>query len=164
MTDPNYWSLGLFVLANLAAASSGAIFRPGEWYERIRKPDWRPPNGLFGPVWSVLYLMIAISGWLVWETAPGEALALPLIAYGAQLLLNAGWSGVFFGLRKPGLALVELVFLWLAIAFTIALFYPISTLAAWLLVPYLMWVSFAGVLNAAIWRMNRNQGVPVQSL
>ncbi len=162
MTDPNYWSLAVFVLANLAAASSGAIFKPGAWYESIRKPDWRPPNWIFAPVWSVLYVMIAVSGWLVWDRAPAEALLLPMIAYGVQLLLNASWSGLFFGLRNPGLALVGLVLLWLAIAVTMILFYPISSLATWLLAPYLLWVSFAGVLNAVVWRMNRGIKVPAQ--
>jgi|GEM_PF-69061 len=162
MTDPNYWSLAVFVLANLAAASSGAIFKPGAWYERIRKPDWRPPNWIFAPVWSVLYVMIAVSGWLVWDRAPAEALLIPMIAYGVQLLLNASWSGLFFGLRNPGLALVGLVFLWLAIAVTMILFFPISSLATWLLAPYLLWVSFAGVLNAVVWRMNRGIKVPAQ--
>lgn len=163
MTDPNYWSLGAFVLANFAAASSGAIFKPGDWYERLRKPAWCPPNWLFGPAWAVLYLMIATSGWLVWESAPTGMLLLPMVAYGVQLLLNAAWSALFFGLRSPGLALLELVFFWLAIAVTMVVFHPISPLATWLLAPYLAWVTFAGALNAALWRMNRRLDLPAAS-
>ena len=148
--------LPIFALANLLAASSGAIFRPGPWYERIRKPPWRPPNWLFGPVWFVLYCMIAVSGWMVWRAAPPDQVSFPIALYGIQLLLNACWSYCFFGLRRPGLALLEMSLLWIAIAATMAAFVSISELAALLLVPYLLWVSFAWVLNHAIWRLNKN--------
>jgi len=148
-------ALGVFLAANLAAASSGAIFRPGGWYERIRKPTWRPPNWLFGPAWALLFLMIATAGWMVWREGSGDALTAAMNAYAVQLALNAAWSGVFFGLRRPGWALFELILLWIAIAATIVLFLPISETAAWLMTPYLAWVSFAGALNAAIWRLNR---------
>lgn len=144
-----------FVAACLLAASSGSIFRPGAWYEQLEKPSWRPPNWLFAPVWMVLYAMIAISGWLVWREAGFAGATLPLAIYGVQLLLNAAWSAVFFGLRRPDLAFFEIVLLWLSIVLVIVTFWPIHALAAWLLVPYLAWASFAGALNWSIWRLNR---------
>lgn len=141
-----------FVGACLLAALTGSIFRPGEWYERLAKPDWRPPNWLFAPVWSLLYLMIALSGWLVWrETGFAGALAV----YFLQLLLNGAWTPVFFGLHRIDLGLLVISLLWLAIAATIVAFYPISSLAAYLLLPYAVWVAIAMALNYSIWRLNR---------
>ena len=148
-----------FVAACFCAALSGAFFRPGDWYERLAKPSWRPPNWLFPPAWSVLYVCIAVAGWLVWRTgAPGSGAALAV--WGVSLLFNAGWSAVFFGLRRVDLAFGELALLWLSIAATIAVFAPITTAAALLLAPYLAWVTFAGALNLAIWQLNR---VPASS-
>ena len=141
-----------FVGVCFATALSGAVFKPGAWYAGLAKPWWRPPNWLFGPAWSVLYLCIAFSGWLVWRRAGfGPAMAV----YGVQLMFNAGWSAVCFGMRRLDLAFGELVLLWLSIALTIAVFLPISTLAALLLAPYLAWVTFAGLLNFTLWQMNR---------
>src|SRR5579875_920782 len=97
-------SLLPFLAVCFVTALSGAVFRPGEWYESLSKPSWRPPNWLFGPAWAVLYVCIACSGWLVWGAA-GIGAETALIIYGVQLLLNAGWSAVFFGLRRPDLAL-----------------------------------------------------------
>ncbi|SFJ98037.1 TspO/MBR family protein [Methylocapsa palsarum] len=147
---------GLFVFAAacFGAASSGALFRPGKWYANIRKPWWTPPDWLFGPVWSILYVMIAISGWLVWRRAGLAGAAAPLAIYGAQLLLNAGWSGLFFGLRRLDLAFAEIVVLWLSIAATIVAFDGVDHRAALLLAPYFVWVSFASALNFALWRLN----------
>ncbi|MBL6078524.1 tryptophan-rich sensory protein [Belnapia sp. T18] len=142
--------LGFFAACFLVACS-GAVFRPGDWYENLAKPSWNPPNWLFAPAWTLLYILIAIAGWLVWREA-GFVPALAL--YGVQLLLNAGWSAVFFGLKRPDLAFGELVLLWLSILGCILLFAPISTTAAWLMVPYLAWVTFAGALNFAIWQRN----------
>jgi benzodiazapine receptor len=144
-----------FGAASFGAAATGAIFRPGDWYRRLDKPPWRPPDWLFAPVWTMLYASIAMSGWLVWRAAGIEGAALPLAVFALQLLLNAAWTPLFFGLRRPDLALVEIVMLWGSIAATIVLFYPVSAAAAWLLVPYLAWVSFASALNASIWRRNR---------
>ena len=153
------WALLGFVAANVAAALSGAFFKPGTWYEDLNKPWWRPPNWLFPIAWTVLYAMIAVSGWLVWR-ADSLAVTWPaLTVYGVQLALNAGWSALFFGMRRMDLALLELIGLWLSIAAMIVLFLPISPPAAWLLVPYLLWVSFAGVLNYKVWRLNPATGV-----
>lgn len=154
------WTLAVFGLATFIAASSGAIFQAGPWYEALSKPSWRPPGYLFGPVWTVLYVMIAVSGWRAWSAAPSiDAAIVPMAVFAAQLVLNALWSMIFFGLRRPGLALMEMAGLWLSIVATIAVFTPLDQTAAWLLVPYLAWVSFAFVLNKAIWRLNRGRVV-----
>jgi tryptophan-rich sensory protein len=155
MKIPSLLALSGFIGVCFLAAMSGALFRPGEWYERLAKPWWRPPNWLFAPAWSVLYLTIAISGWLVWRHAGFAGAPLPFAVYFASLLVNAAWSALFFGLRRPDLGLVDVVLLWLSIAVTIWVFYPVERNAALLLAPYLCWVTFAGVLNFAIWRMNR---------
>lgn len=149
--------LGLlgFVGACLAVSTTGAVFRPGDWYERLAKPPWRPPNWVFPPAWAVLYLCIAVAGWLVWREAGFAGAAVPLGIYAVQLALNAAWSAIFFGLRRPDLAFAEVVALWLSIAATIVAFHPVHAGAAWLLVPYLCWVTFAAALNLAIWRLNR---------
>jgi translocator protein len=162
MTLPDLVGLGVFIAACIAVAASGALFRPGAWYETLRKPWWRPPNWLFGPAWTVLYLMIAISGWLVWRKAGLAGAALPLGVYAVHLLVNAAWSWLFFGRRRMDLALVDVTLLWLSIVAMILLFRPISATAAWLLVPYLVWVSFAAFLNWTMMRLNpRTASTPV---
>ena len=150
----------VFAAICMAAALSGAVFPPGLWYERLRKPQWTPPNWLLPIAWSVLYIMIAGAGWLIWRAGGAQA-GTALTAWSIQLVLNAIWSGLFFGLRRPDLALVELVMLWAAIVATVIAFAAWSTAAAALMLPYLVWVSFAAVLNFAIWRMNqgRSRGV-----
>ena len=102
---------------------------------RLATPPWRPPNWLFGPAWAVLYLTIATSGWLVWRTAGLAGAALPLAIYLMQLVLNAAWTPIFFGLHRPDLAFVEIVVLWLSIVATMAAFHPVNAAAAWLLLP-----------------------------
>ncbi len=144
-----------FIAACFFAALTGALFRPGDWYERLAKPTWRPPNRLFAPVWTVLYFTIAISGWLVWREAGFAGAALPLAIYALQLVLNAAWTPIFFGLHRPDLGFLDIVLVWLSIIVMIALFFPIHTVAALLLLPYLAWVTFAAALNFAIWRLNR---------
>jgi tryptophan-rich sensory protein len=127
------------------------------WYASLRKPAWTPPAWLFGPVWTLLYLMMAVSVWLVWRergfSAGAGVAAITLFA--VQLILNALWSVIFFGWRRPGLALLEILFLWTAIFATMLSFWRISQIAAWLMWPYLMWVTFAGFLNLSIWKLNR---------
>jgi tryptophan-rich sensory protein len=145
-------SLIVFLVVAFAAAAFGALFPPGDWYAGLAKPEWTPPNWLFGPVWTALYVMIGISGWLLWRARDESRTA--LVLWCAQLVLNALWSWIFFGLHSPGAALVEIVVLWLVIAATVAAALRTSRPAAWLLVPYLAWVGFASVLNAAIWRLN----------
>lgn len=146
-------SLTMFVIVCAAAASSGIFFRPGEWYRDLNKPPWQPPDWLFGPVWLVLYISIAVAGWLVWRS--GGDVGLPLTLYGLHLVLNALWSVLFFGLQRPAWALVEVGALWLSLVAVIVSFHPLSVTAAYLLLPYLAWATFAAVLNYSIVRRNR---------
>ena len=143
-----------FIGACFLAGLGGTFFRPGDWYERLAKPAWRPPNRLFAPVWTILYFTIAVSGWLVWREAGFAGAALPLAVYGLQLVLNAAWTPIFFGLHRPNLAFLDIVLVWLSIVATMLLFYPINAAAALLLLPYLVWVTFAAALNFDIWRLN----------
>jgi benzodiazapine receptor len=147
-------ALMCFAAACFAAASVGWFFRPGKWYAGLAKPRWGPPKGVFAPVWTVLYLTIAFSGWLVWERAGTAVVRVPLTLYGVQLVLNAAWTPIFFGLRRPDLAFYEILLLSACVAATIATFRPIHAGAAWLLMPYFLWVSFAAALNFSIWRRN----------
>jgi len=149
-------TLGLigWLIACFGVASLGAIFMPGDWYATLQKPSWNPPGWIFGPVWSALYTMMAVAAWLVWKRGGFAAQRRPLTIFLAQLTLNAAWTPLFFGLHWPGVASVEIVLLGLAIAATIAAFRPVSRFAAWLLAPYLAWVSFAAVLNFTLWRLN----------
>lgn len=125
-----------------------------EWYGALDRPSWAPPSSVFGPVWTALYLLMAVAAWLVWRRhgfgEAGGALGL----YLAQLAFNAAWSWIFFGLNLMGLAFAELVVLWLVILATILAFFRADRVAGWLLVPYLLWVTYAGALNFAIWTMN----------
>lgn len=148
--------LGLigWLLLCFAAASGGAVFMPGEWFAGLNKPAWNPPGWLFGPVWSALYTMMAVAAWLVWKRGGFAAQRRPLGWFLAQLVLNAVWTPLFFGLHRPGVAFAEILLLWLAIAWTIAAFWRVHRAAAWLLAPYLAWVSFAAVLNGTLWRLN----------
>jgi tryptophan-rich sensory protein len=147
-------ALAGFVAVCFLAALTGAWFRPGAWYERLKKPSWRPPNRLFAPVWTVLYLMIALAGWRVWRHAGFAGAGLALAVYALQLVFNAAWTPLFFGLRRPALGFADIVLLWLSIVATLALFLPLDGFAPALLAPYLAWVTFAGALNFAIWRLN----------
>lgn len=141
-----------------AAAAVGALFTspnvPG-WYANLDKPSWTPPSWVFGPVWSFLYLLMGISAWQVWRSAGSRPAVVPLVLFGIQLVLNMVWSGLFFGLRSPGAALIDIVLLWWAILATTIAFWGRSVPAGWLMLPYLAWVSFAAALNLAIWYLNR---------
>lgn len=136
------------------AASLGAVFMPDEWYASLKKPSWNPPGWIFGPVWTALYTMMAVAAWLVWRQGGWAKQRKPLLIFLAQLALNALWTPLFFGLHRPGLAFAEIALLWLAIATTLMAFQPVSRVAAWLLAPYLAWVSFAAALNFSLWRLN----------
>jgi translocator protein len=148
--------LGLagWLAACFAAAAFGGFFMPGDWYASLRKPSWNPPGWIFGPVWTALYSMMAVSAWLVWKRGGFIAQRRPLGFFIIQLILNAAWTPLFFGLHKPGWAFAEIVLLWLAIAATMLSFRREHRLAGWLLAPYLAWVTFAAVLNFTLWRMN----------
>ncbi|BCL13571.1 putative TspO/MBR-related protein precursor [Micromonospora sagamiensis] len=120
-------------------------------YANLRQPAWAPPSWLFGPVWSLLYAMIAVAGWLVWRRVGfGPALA----AWTAQLVLNAAWTPIFFGAGRYGLAFADIVALWLLTGLTVVLFRRVSRPATLLMLPYWAWVTFAACLNGAIWQLN----------
>lgn len=139
-----------------AAGLGGMVTTPQipGWYATLAKPTWNPPAWIFGPVWSLLYLMMAVAAWLVWRQAGIARAKLPLGLFAVQLMLNSLWSVLFFGFHSPGAAAVEILLLWAAILATLITFWQWSKLAGWLLVPYLAWVSFATVLNVTIWRLN----------
>lgn len=147
----------VFLAICLGTGGLGAIATTpeiGGWYKTIEKPSWNPPDYVFGPVWTTLYVMMAVAAWLIWKTGGVRGAAVPLGLFALQLLLNLAWSFIFFAAHQPGWAFAEIVVLWLAILATIVAFFRHSKFAGWLLVPYLMWVSFASVLNFVIWRMN----------
>ena len=151
--------VGLLIFLGLCALVAGigsvvSMSAMDSWYGNLEQPNWNPPDWVFGPVWSVLYLMIAISGWLVWRARGWTAAQAQLIVWGIQLALNLLWTVLFFGLEQPGLAAIEIVLLWVAIFATINMFWPISSIAAALLVPYLIWVTYATLLTISIWRLN----------
>ncbi len=145
-----------FGAAATAVALTGilAAVDAADRYQELVQPTWAPPPWLFGPVWTVLYALIAVSGWLVWRRAGWAGARAALTVYAVQLLLNALWTPLFFGAGMFGVAFVEIVLLWLSIVATIVLFARHSRPAAALLVPYLAWVSFAAALNLAIWLLN----------
>jgi len=145
------------VLLSFSAAGVGSLATStqSDWYRELIKPSFNPPGWVFGPVWTVLYILIGVSFFLVWRRGfPGKAGRAALVCFLVQLALNAVWTLLFFGLQSPALALVDIVALLVAIVLTIILFSSISRVAACLLIPYLAWVSFATVLNGAIWRLN----------
>jgi len=142
------------ILVSFVPAAVGGRFLPGEWYRALDKPPWTPPGWVFGPAWTLLYLSMGVAAWLVWRERLGSRALLPLALFGAQLVLNGLWSWLFFGLRRPDLALADIVALWLAIAATIVAFWGVRPVAGALLLPYLAWVTFATALNADIWRRN----------
>lgn len=148
--------VGFLGVCLAAAAIGGMATAPAMdgWYQTLEKPSWQPPAWVFGPVWTVLYLLMAVAAWLVWKPGGFRLAAVPLTAFAGQLILNVAWSWIFFRLQQPGWALLELLVLWLAIALTTWLFFRRSATAAVLMLPYLGWVTFAGVLNFAIWRLN----------
>ncbi len=149
-----YGALALFLGLVFLAAWTGSRFRPGDWYFRLAKPTWTPPPWVFAPAWTLLYILMAVAAWLVWREQQLAA-AVPLAVFVLQLALNGLWSFCFFGRRRPGLALADLLALWLAIVATVLLFWAVRPLAGALLLPYIAWVTFAGALNGAVWRMNR---------
>ena len=143
-----------WILLCFAAAAAGAAFTTGDWYILLNKPSWSPPGWVFGPVWTLLYTMMAIAAWRVWKLGGFTQQRRPLTMFLVQLALNAIWTPLFFGLRQLGLAFVEIIVMWFAILATIIMFRRVSPAAAWLLVPYLLWVAFASVLNGVLWWMN----------
>lgn len=149
-----YGMLAFFILICLAVGGSGAAFPPGEWYRQLAKPPFNPPAWIFGPVWTLLYMLMGVSAWLVWRRPGLPAAQYPLLLFAVQMTLNGAWSWIFFGFHRTGLALIDILLLWAAIAATLLSFWRIRKTAAVLLIPYLLWVTFAVYLNASLWRLN----------
>ena len=127
-----------------------------EWYPSLTKPPFNPPSWVFGPVWTLLYIMMGVAAYLVWQKGwENEIVRVALTLYLVQLILNGLWSILFFGMQSPGLAFAEIIVLWLAIAATIVWFWRVSPAAGILLLPYEAWVSFAALLNGSLWILNR---------
>jgi translocator protein len=158
MFDRESWiSLMPFIVVCFAAASVGSFITNtsvNTWYAQLRKPDWTPPNWIFGPVWTMQYVLMAVSAWLVWRSTEWSVAKSGLVLFGIQLALNTLWSLLFFGLREVRLAFVEIMLLWMMVVATVVSFLPLSRLAAWLLLPYLLWIGFASYLNFRIWQIN----------
>ena len=146
-------SLILFLTLVVLTSMFGAIFRPGPWYDELIKPALTPPGWIFTPVWLTLYLMIAVAGWLLWNKV--HSLKNPaMICWGGQLIINAAWSWLFFGLQSPGLALMDITVLLILIVSFIRLAWPVSKTSSLLFVPYALWVGFAAYLNLGIVVLN----------
>ncbi len=145
-------SFFIFLAIVVVVASTGILFKPGEWYDQLTKPDWTPPNWMFPVVWSVLYLFIALAGWYVFK-AQGFGLLLGL--WGLQMVLNMAWSWLFFGRHQMLAGLIDIVLLALVIAVFIFLAWGQVPMAAYLFVPYLVWVLVAMMLNHQLWVLNR---------
>lgn len=145
------WLVVCFVVAAIASAAS---INAGPFYLQLLRPEWAPPPGVFGPVWSVLYAMMGIAAWLVWREAGFRAARAALVLFLVQLAVNALWSWLFFAWQRGALAFVDILLLWVLIAGTVITFWRVRPLAGALLLPYWLWVSFAAVLNYAVWQLN----------
>lgn len=146
-----YALFAIFLAACFAAGSTGGLFPPGEWYERLKKPWWTPPNWMFPVAWTTLYLCMAAAGARV-AMSPDNALAMALWAL--QIALNGLWTPVFFGLRRMRLGMMVLSALWLSVAATLVALWQVDWIAGLLFVPYLTWVSVAAALNLSVLRLN----------
>ena len=138
------------------SASATAIFVSVDgWYAGLHKPSWNPPSWLFGPVWTLLYVMMAVAAWLVWRRGGWKRRGAALTLFLAQWALNAVWTPLFFGMHRIGWAFAEIIVFWVVLLATVLAFWRVSRAAGGLLVPYLAWVTFAAVLNGTLWSMNR---------
>jgi tryptophan-rich sensory protein len=150
-------ALGAIVLCEAVGLLAGWATQTSvtTWYPTLAKPGFTPPDWVFAPAWTLLYALMGLAAFLVWQRGPQRGRArTALVAFGGQLALNAGWSFAFFGARSPSLGLVVILGLWAALAWTMVLFFRVRPAAGWLLVPYLAWVTYALALNAAIWHLN----------
>jgi len=147
-------ALAGWVLLAFVPALSGAVAPPGDWYRSLNKPSWNPPGWVFGPVWTCLYASMGVAAWLVWRRGGWAARRRELGWFLVQWVLNGLWTPIFFGLHRPGWALMEMAMLWGAVLMTGLLFWRVHRVAGGLFAPYLAWVSFAAVLNGTLWRLN----------
>ena len=165
MKNKNWIALIGFIVLSQLAGGIGALFTTSAiptWYAGITKPVFSPPNWVFGPVWTTLYLLMGISAFLVWQYGiKKKDVRTALTVFCVQLVLNSLWSIIFFGYQNPGAAFIEIILLWLSIFATMALFYKISKPASYLLLPYIAWVSFAGFLNYSIYSLNKDTDTSV---
>ena len=148
--------VGWILLLVGLGATFGALFAPEAWFAELLKPTWNPPSWIFAPVWTLLYATMAVALWLVRREPANEdrLRKVALVLFAIQFALNLAWTPLFFGLRSPGLAFAEICLLWIALLSTMLAFGRVRPLAGYLLLPYLLWVSFARVLNGTIWLMN----------
>jgi len=154
-TTDNILAIIIWVGVCLAVGFIAGRFSPGTWYQNLIKPSWTPPGGVFPVVWTILYVMMGMSGWIIWREIGLAAAVIPIIFFALQLALNALWPYIFFFLHRPGLAFAEIIVLWAVVLVTLILFWMKRPLAGALLLPYLVWLTFAAALNFSIWRMNR---------
>ncbi|WP_194721787.1 TspO/MBR family protein [Noviherbaspirillum malthae] len=145
------WVIVSFIAAALGAAAS---IQAGSFYAQLVRPDWAPPASVFGPVWTTLYALMGIAAWLVWREGGFRAAGSALVLFLVQLALNALWSWLFFGWHRGAQAFADILLLWALILATLVAFWRIRPLAGVLLLPYLLWVSFAAVLNYSVWQLN----------
>ena len=153
-TGPQSLALIGWVALCFSAAGTGVLVSTGGWYAELVKPSWSPPSWVFGPVWTLLYAMMAAAALLVWRDGGWAARWRTLGLFVLQLLLNALWTPLFFGWHSPGAAFLEIIVLWMVLAATVVAFWKVRKFAGLLLVPYLVWVTFAAALNYAIWQLN----------
>ncbi len=147
-------ALAAWVLVSLSAGLVGSQFTPGEWYEGLQKPSWNPPSWVFGPVWTALYILMGVAAWMVWRERGFGGSSPALYVFLAQLVLNGLWSYLFFGINSPMWAFLEILVLEALIVVTLVLFWRVRTAAGALLLPYVLWVGFASLLNLTLWRLN----------
>jgi tryptophan-rich sensory protein len=157
---PHLPVLAASVVLALGAGAVGALFSPAaspaaaHWYAMLAKPDWLPPQSWFAPVWTVLYVLMGIAAWLIWRERYHRSRNMAMAAYAIQLLLNALWAPLFFGLRNLGAGLFEIVVLWLAVGWTLREFARVRAAAALILAPYFIWTTLATAMNFALWKLN----------
>jgi translocator protein len=157
---PNLPALLVFVLLALGVGAFGAVFSPGisktaaQWYAMLIKPEWLPPQQWFAPIWAALYVSMGIAAWIIWRERYHRGRGAAIAAYAVQLLLNALWPPLFFGLKNIGAGLFVITALWVAIGWTVREFARVKSIAAWVLAPYWIWISIAVAMNLAIWKLN----------
>jgi tryptophan-rich sensory protein len=153
-----FFEIIFFIVAAESIGLASSIFTFDSipnWYTKLRKPFFNPPNWIFAPVWTIIYATLGSSVFLVWQKGwDSNEVKFAIAIFAVQFILNFAWTAIFFGLNKTFFALMEIVILWIFILLTIVLFYPLSQTAALLLIPYLLWVSFAALLNFYIWKLN----------
>jgi len=159
MKTTHIWKLIISILLPLLIGAIAGMYTAQavpEWYNELKQPSFNPPGWIFGPVWTTLYIVMGFSFFLIWKLEPGKKRNQAILIYFVQLLLNFGWSFFFFYFKMIGIALIEIIVLWSAIVFMLNRFYKLKPLAAYLNIPYLLWVTFAAVLNAAYFFLNRS--------